>query len=175
MSESDAPTSVDTVGQQDTLDTVELATAVLVRNFELLRRRSDIYTELDRSEYLLLRSLESAASADIRSLAAALGLDPSTVGRQIATMQRKGLVTRQLDPSDRRCSLISPTAKGQHKMANTKRKRRQSLTDTLGDWTDRELREFGEHLRRYNRAIAQQYLAIRPQPRPAVEPLANQP
>ena len=40
------------------LDEIELATAVLTRNFELLRRRSDVYTDLDRAEYLLLRTLD---------------------------------------------------------------------------------------------------------------------
>ncbi|WP_020495731.1 MarR family winged helix-turn-helix transcriptional regulator [Sciscionella marina] len=173
MSEDDALTSVDVPEQPDTLDTVELATAVLVRNFELLRRRSDIYTTLDRSEYLLLRSLETTNSADIRSLAAALGLDPSTVGRQIAAMQHKGLVTRRSDPHDRRCSLISATAEGRSRMADTKGKRRQSLSETLDDWTDDELRAFAEHLQRYNRAIARQFLESPAQPRPTLEPLAH--
>jgi DNA-binding transcriptional ArsR family regulator len=77
----------------DPLEAIEIASAVLMRNFELLRRRSDIYAELDRSEYLLLRALQQTGPADIGMLAAALGLDPSTAGRQVAAMQRKGLVS----------------------------------------------------------------------------------
>jgi hypothetical protein len=42
----------------DALDVLELATAVLVRNFELLRRRTGVYADLDQSEYLLLRTLD---------------------------------------------------------------------------------------------------------------------
>lgn len=154
----------------EAIDVVEIATAVMVRNFELLRRRSDIYSDLDRSEYLLLRMLERAGSADIRSLACALGLDPSTVGRQVAALERKKLVTRRPDPTDRRCSLISSTAEGQRRMESTRQRRRQSIVEALGDWDERELREFGDYVRRYNAAIARQYLLDQPPHRQQLGP-----
>ena len=83
------------------LDEIELATAVLTRNFELLRRRSDVYTDLDRAEYLLLRTLEDLGPVGISALAAALGVDASTAGRQLTAMQAKGLVERTPAPTDR--------------------------------------------------------------------------
>ena len=61
------------VDTAEALDVLELATAVLARNFELLRRRSDVYKELDKSEYLLLRTLDQIGPVDISSLASAVG------------------------------------------------------------------------------------------------------
>ena len=146
------------VPTEDALDVVERATAVLARNFELLRRRSDIYTSLDRSEYLLLRTLVENGPADIGTVAAALGLDPSTAGRQVGGMQNKGLVERAPAREDRRRSIITPTAQGKRAMRLTRQRRRAATDQLLGDWADADLHQFAELLSRYNQAIAEQYL-----------------
>jgi DNA-binding MarR family transcriptional regulator len=143
---------------EDALDVVERATAVLTRNFELLRRRSDIYTSLDRSEYLLLRTLVEHGPADISTVAAALGLDPSTAGRQVGGMQSKGLVERAPAQDDRRRSIITPTAQGKRAMRLTKQRRRAATEQLLGDWADTDLRQLADLLSRYNQAVATQYL-----------------
>lgn len=152
-------TSTPTVPQvDDALDVVELATAVLARNFELLRRRSDIYTSLDRAEYLLMRTLVDIGPADIRTVAAALGLDPSTAGRQVGGMQAKGLVDRAPAADDRRRSIITPTVQGKRAMRLTRQRRRAATAELLGQWTDADLRQLGELLNRYNSAVGHRYL-----------------
>ena len=118
---------------EDALDVVERATAVLTRNFELLRRRSDIYTSLDRSEYLLLRTLVENGPADIGTMAAELGLDPSTVGRQVGGMRTKGLVERTPAQDDRRRGIITPTAQGKRAMKLTRQRRRAATDQLIGD------------------------------------------
>ncbi|MFI5606492.1 MarR family winged helix-turn-helix transcriptional regulator [Amycolatopsis sp. NPDC051903] len=142
----------------DTLDVLELATAVLVRNFELLRRRTDTYAELDQSEYLALRTLDELGSADIGTLAGALGLDPSTVGRQASVMLGKGLVERSPSAADRRRSILTPTEEGRHRMRLTQSRRRRTAAGLLSDWSEDELRSFGTLLTRYNKAVATKYL-----------------
>jgi DNA-binding MarR family transcriptional regulator len=146
-------------GRHDPLDVVEKATAQLTRNFEMLRRRSDIYSELDKAGYLLLRTLEEMGPTDIGSLAAAIGLDPSTAGRQVAVMQEKGLVDRAPDPADRRRSIISPTGEGHRRMVGTRCRRRGAMGELLSDWSDEDLSTLGRMLTRYNHAVAQRYLA----------------
>jgi DNA-binding MarR family transcriptional regulator len=147
-----------TLPTDDALDVVERATAVLARNFELLRRRSDIYTSLDRSEYLLLRTLVDIGPADIRTVAAALGLDPSTAGRQVGGMQSKGLVDRAPAEDDRRRSIITPTTAGKRAMQLTRQRRRAATAQLLGQWTDADLHQLADLLSRYNLAVAEQYL-----------------
>ena len=140
------------------LDVLELATAVLVRNFELLRRRSDVYKELDKSEYLLLRTLDQLGPVDISTLASAVGLDPSTAGRQVTGMRDRELVTKMHDSTDRRRCIIAPTELGLELMALTRQRRLATSAELLGDWTPDELRTFAELLTRHNDAVAARYL-----------------
>lgn len=139
------------------LDVIEVASAVLVRNFELLRRREA--RDLDRSEYLLLRTLDAAGPSDICSLAAALGLDPSTAGRQVTVLAGKDLVRRTPAESDRRRSMVSPTDDGLDRMRAERDRRRHDTAELLADWNDEDLRTLGEMFTRYNRAVAQRYLS----------------
>lgn len=139
------------------LDVIEVASAVLVRNFELLRRRTGD-RELDRSEYLLLRTLDAAGPSDICSLAAALGLDPSTAGRQVTVLAGKDLVRRTPAQSDRRRSMISPTDEGLARMGAERDRRRRDTAELLAEWSDEDLRTLGEMFTRYNRAVAGKYL-----------------
>ncbi|MBW0102871.1 MarR family transcriptional regulator [Pseudonocardia sp. KRD-291] len=138
------------------LDVIEVASAVLVRNFELLRRRGD--RDLDRSEYLLLRTLDAVGPSDICSLAAALGLDPSTAGRQVTVLAGKDLVRRTPAESDRRRSIISPTDDGLARMRAERDRRRQDTAGLLAGWSEDDLGTLGEMFTRYNRAVAQRYL-----------------
>jgi DNA-binding MarR family transcriptional regulator len=146
------------VDTAEALDVLELATAVLARNFELLRRRSDVYKELDKSEYLLLRTLDQIGPVDISSLASAVGLDPSTAGRQVTVMQGRGLVTKIADAADRRRCIIAPTEQGLALMALTRQRRLAVSAELLSDWTPDELRTFAELLTRHNDAVAARYL-----------------
>ncbi|MFI9387293.1 MarR family winged helix-turn-helix transcriptional regulator [Kutzneria sp. NPDC052558] len=140
------------------LDVLELATAVLNRNFELLRRRTEVYKELDRSEYLLLRTLDEIGPADVSTLAGALGLDPSTAGRQVTTMRTRELVTKIHDTADRRRCIIAPTEQGLELMELTRQRRLAVSAELLADWTPEELHTFAELLTRHNDAVAARYL-----------------
>lgn len=144
--------------RRQALSAVERQTAVLMRHFELLNRRTDIHQQLDRSEYLLLRALEDSGAMNINALAAQLGLDPSTAGRQLAGLQRAGLVERTPDPADRRCNVITPTAEGLERMRHVRRQRTEFTAELLTGWTDEELRTFDTILGKYNRTVAQRYL-----------------
>ena len=146
------------VDTAEALDVLELATAVLVRNFELLRRRSEVYKELDKSEYLLLRTLDQTGPADVSTLANALGLDPSTAGRQVTGMRSRELVTKIHDSTDRRRCIIAPTELGLELMALTRQRRLGVTAELLNDWTPDELRTFAELLTRHNDAVAARYM-----------------
>ncbi|MGN6244363.1 MAG: MarR family winged helix-turn-helix transcriptional regulator [Motilibacteraceae bacterium] len=142
----------------DALDLIELQSAVLVRHFELLRRRSDVYQELERAEYLLLRTLEDVGPTDICGLAATLGVDQSTAGRQVTAMTERGLVRREPSPTDRRRSIVSPTARGRRLVASVRERRRAATAQLLAGWTDEDLTLLGTMFRRYNDAVADAYL-----------------
>jgi DNA-binding MarR family transcriptional regulator len=142
----------------DPLDVIELATAVLVRNFELLRRRGAVHNHLDRAEYLLLRTLATTGPADICTLGAGLGLDPSTVGRQVSAMAGKGLVERRQDETDRRRTVVSPTTSGLADLRAERAARRAATATLLSGWAEQDLEALGDMFTRYNKAITEHYL-----------------
>jgi len=140
------------------LSAVERQTAILTRHFELLHRRTDIHDSLDRAEYLLLRALDEGGPMRINALATLLGLDPSTAGRQVAALQAGGLVEREPDPADRRCTVVTPTAEGLDRMRHVRRRRTEMVAELLDGWSDEELRTFDTILDKYNKAVAERYL-----------------
>ena len=144
------------------LDVIERQTAVLVRHFEMLNRRTAVHDDLDRAEYLMLRTLDDCGPMDINSLAATLGLDPSTAGRQLSALQQAGLTTRSPDPEDRRRSIVAPTDEGLRAMERVRQRRTDSLADLLADWSQADLDTLGAMFGRYNRAVAAKHLAPAP-------------
>lgn len=144
------------------LAVIERQTAVLTRHFEMLHRRTDVHEDLDRAEYLMLRTLDDCGSMDINGLATALGLDPSTAGRQVAVLQGAGLVERCPDPADRRRSIITPTGEGLRQMEAVRERRTRNMAELLSDWSEEDLRTLGVMFERYNRAVAAKHLTATP-------------
>ena len=145
-------------GSSGALDMIEHQAAVLVRHFELLSRRTDIHDELDRAEYLLLRTLAESGPQDINTLACALGLDPSTAGRQVAALQADGLVARAPAAADRRRSIVTPTEDGLRRMAEVRARRTESIAGLLADWPEADLHTLGAMFAKYNAAVAAHFL-----------------
>ena len=140
------------------LAVIERQTAVLIRHIELLYRRTDLHDDLDRASYLLLRTLADCGPMDINGLAAALGLDPSTAGRQVCVLKDAGLVVRSPAPEDRRRSIVTPTEAGLRLMETVRGRRTENLADLLAGWSGDDLAALGAMFEKYNRAIAAKYL-----------------
>ncbi|MFI9601131.1 MarR family winged helix-turn-helix transcriptional regulator [Streptomyces sp. NPDC052043] len=140
------------------IDVIEFQTAMLVRNLELIRRRSDFYQEVDRAGYLLLRALDVVGPSDIVTLATELGLDASTVARQVAAMAKVGFVTRTA-ADDRRRTIVAPTAEGRDAMDAVCRRRRTGTAEMLADWSEEDRRAIAGLFARYNQAITDRFLA----------------
>ncbi|MCX2730298.1 MarR family winged helix-turn-helix transcriptional regulator [Saccharopolyspora sp. NFXS83] len=146
----------------DPLDVIEFQTAVLVRNLEMLCRRGDLYQEVDRAGYLLLRTLIARGPSDITCLAAALGLDPSTTGRQVLAAQRAGYVTRAPGGADRRRSIVHVTGPGVDAVDAVHARRRTCTEAMLTGWSEQDLRVLSDVITRYNQAIADEFLDTDP-------------
>ncbi|MFB8279996.1 MarR family winged helix-turn-helix transcriptional regulator [Nocardia colli] len=59
-----------------------------------------------------LWQIEPSATPSMRQLAAALGCDPSTVTFLADRLQEKGLITREIDPANRRAKIVTLTERG---------------------------------------------------------------
>lgn len=140
------------------IDVIELQTAVIGRNVEMFRRRGEVYIELDPAEYLLLRTLDDLGAMDIRTLACAVGVDPSTAGRQIGAMHSAGLVDREPSAEDRRRTIISVTAEGLRRTEIVRNRRRDNLRGLLEDWSPEDVETLGVMFGRYNAAVSDRYV-----------------
>ena len=148
-----------TVNEADALDLVETEMAVLARALERLNRRSEIYRDLDRASYLIARTLESTGPVSINGLANALGLDATTVTRQVATMQEARLTLRRADPNDRRVSMISLSQHGRRLMRAVQDARKERIAMLLRDWTEDDRRDLGRLLARFNEELTRDVIA----------------
>lgn len=137
------------------LSRLETELAVLARTLEGLSRRSRIHRDLDRASYLLARTLSTEGPTSIGGLATALGLDATTVTRQVATMEGAGLVVRRTDPDDGRVRLIELTARGRERMDEVQEAREARIGELVAGWTAGEQRDFAELLGRFNDALLQ--------------------
>jgi DNA-binding MarR family transcriptional regulator len=138
------------VNQADGLDLIETELAVLTRTLEGMHRRSELYRELDRASYLMARTLDTTGPVSINRLASILGLDATTVTRQVATMEATKLVVRRSDPSDGRISLISLSPKGRRTMRAVQLARKERIASLLDDWAEDDRRQLGRLLARFN-------------------------
>jgi DNA-binding MarR family transcriptional regulator len=150
-------------GSLEAIDKIEHQTAVLVRNFELLYRHTDLHDEMDRAQYLLLRTLSEIGPQDINTLATSLGLDPSTVGRQVLALSQQGLAERAPAPNDRRRSIVTPTAEGLRRMEGVRTRRAENIADLLDDWSEAELHTLGAMFTKYNLSVARKFLTSAPE------------
>jgi DNA-binding MarR family transcriptional regulator len=126
----------------------------LARMIALLARHNEPEVTVDRAGYVLLRTLERIGPASINTIAAAVGLDGSTVTRQVSAMKDLGLVQREINPGDRRSCIISPTAEGHELMRHMRRQRRSSLDLVTSDWTEDDRSALGRLLAKLNDSIA---------------------
>ena len=132
----------------------------LEREIALLLRRSraistrlagQLHPDLDGAAYGLLALLEDAGPLRASDLVLRLGLDKSTVSRQIGTLAELGLVDRAADPADGRAQVLTPSAEGSARLAEIRNVRRARWEADLSGWPDEDVAALAELLSRLNR------------------------
>lgn len=140
---------------QDVLGTIELEVAQLLRRAERTHASGAPGTPrrgraLDRSGYLLLHTLGTHGPQNVNVLAGRLGLDASTVTRQVVALERAGHVRRTRDPRDGRAVVVEPTTAGLDELAVHRDARADLYADVLGDWSRLDRALLAELLGRLN-------------------------
>jgi DNA-binding MarR family transcriptional regulator len=114
---------------------------------DAIRTRAGI--NLDRATYGVLARLGELAPARLSDLAQELGVDMSTVSRQVQSLEQKGLVDRRPDPVDGRAVRLELTRKGRAVLAKLKAAWQETVADVLRDWQPVDIRRFAELLERF--------------------------
>jgi DNA-binding MarR family transcriptional regulator len=130
------------------------------REIGLLLRRSraisarlsrELHPDLDGAAYGLLALLQDAGPLRASDLVARLGLDKSTVSRQVSTLVTLGLVTREADPADGRAHVLSTSPEGAARLSRIRDARRARWEADLADWPTEDVARLGDLLARLNR------------------------
>ena len=111
---------------------------------------------LERAEFIILRQLAEAGPQSVGALARALLLDDSTMTRQVAALEQKGLAERRPDPTDRRAGLIAVTPPGEKAMREMRILRAARISRYVAGWTDAERRMLGTLLARLNATLIEE-------------------
>jgi DNA-binding MarR family transcriptional regulator len=109
--------------------------------------------DLDRSAYAILCRLDDNGPQRLGALATVFGLDPSTITRQVQSLERAGLAQRTTDPRDRRVSLLSLSDPGLEAVQATRQHRRGELNRVLADWDDADVNAFASLLEQFNASL----------------------
>jgi DNA-binding MarR family transcriptional regulator len=130
------------------------------REIGLLLRRSraisarlsrELHPDLDGAAYGLLALLQDTGPLRAGDLVARLGLDKSTVSRQVSTLVALGLVTREADPVDGRAQVLSTSPEGTARLSRIRDARRARWEADLAGWPTEDVARLGELLARLNR------------------------
>jgi DNA-binding MarR family transcriptional regulator len=131
----------------------------LEREIGLLLRRSraisarlarEVHPDLDGASYGLLALLQDAGPLRAGDLVARLGLDKSTVSRQLTSLVSLGLVTRTPDPDDARAQVLAPSPEGSARLARIREARRARWESDLRDWPPQDIATLASLLARFN-------------------------
>ncbi|MER6410645.1 MarR family winged helix-turn-helix transcriptional regulator [Streptomyces humidus] len=145
-----------TVGDTGLLDTLQHEVAVFARRAEQTRLGGvgQVRNSMDRAAYLLLNRLDNEGPMGVKALAASMGIDSSTVTRQVAPLVDTGLVKRTSHPEDGRAVVLQLSPRGQARLEEVRSSRRQLMAELTDDWTPQEREDFCSLLTRFNTALS---------------------
>lgn len=109
--------------------------------------------DVDRAAYMHLVRIAALGPMRLSDLAADLGVELSTVSRQIAALEAKGYVVRSVDPDDRRAVLIDLSPAGGAAMKKMRNAWQATIQDLLVDWKHSDVDRLAKLLERFNESL----------------------
>jgi DNA-binding MarR family transcriptional regulator len=131
----------------DAIDGIHRELNVLARRVRSEAHR--LHPDLSFVAYTLLGHVNATGGCRAVDLAGLYQLDKSTVSRQVADLERRGLLERG---PGARGQLLRVTAAGRAELAAAAAGQRAALARRLDGWDGADLRAFAGYLERYNAA-----------------------
>lgn len=135
------------------------ATAEVEQELAMMFRRArkmsssvatEVHPELDPASYSLLLMVADSGSLRAMDMAERIGLDKSTVSRQIAHLVRLDLLRRVPDPEDGRARLIQLSDTGRARLDEARKSRSRRLRADFAQWSTDDLHQFARLLGKLN-------------------------
>jgi DNA-binding MarR family transcriptional regulator len=109
-----------------------------------------VHPQLDPALYALLMDIVAVAPARSVELAQSRGVSKSVISRQVAALEKLGLIGRQPDPTDARASIITLTNDGRKAARTIDTARRKHLKRLFDDLSADDLAQIASSLGRLN-------------------------
>ncbi|MFJ6721245.1 MULTISPECIES: MarR family winged helix-turn-helix transcriptional regulator [unclassified Streptomyces] len=154
---SDLPTAAETPAEAGLLDALQHQVAVFARRAEQTRLGGvgQARNSMDRAAYLLLNRLDLEGPMGVKALAGGMGIDSSTVTRQVAPLVDSGLVKRTSHPEDGRAVVLALSPRGLARLEEVRSSRRELMARVTRDWTEEEREAFTSLLTRFNVSLSE--------------------
>ncbi|GAA4667775.1 MarR family winged helix-turn-helix transcriptional regulator [Streptomyces buecherae] len=138
------------------LDSLQHQVAVFARRAEQTRLGGvgQARNSMDRAAYLLLNRLDQEGEMGVKKLALSMGIDSSTVTRQVAPLVDTGMVKRTSHPEDGRAVVLQLSPRGKARLEEVRSSRRELMAIATEDWTADERDQFCTLLTRFNAALS---------------------
>ncbi|MDH6225325.1 MULTISPECIES: MarR family transcriptional regulator [Streptomyces] len=153
------------------LESLQYQMALFARRAEQTRLGAvgRLRDSMDRAAYLLLNRLEQEGPMGVKALAAGMGIDSSTVTRQVAPLVEAGLVRRTSHPEDGRAVVLDLSVRGRSRLEEVRSSRRRLMAELTEDWSEEERQVFCVLLTRMNDAFSER-MAVQSGGRFSAEP-----
>ncbi|GHJ35307.1 MarR family transcriptional regulator [Streptomyces sp. TS71-3] len=155
-----------TAGDTGLLDALQHQVAVFARRAEQTRLGGvgQVRNSMDRAAYLLLNRLDNEGPMGVKALAASMGIDSSTVTRQVAPLVDTGLVKRTSHPEDGRAVVLELSPRGHARLDEVRSSRRELMAQLTDGWDAEEREQFCTLLTRFNTALSARQAAAQGTP-----------
>ncbi|MET7638190.1 MarR family transcriptional regulator [Streptomyces sp. NPDC005438] len=152
---SDAVDEQTAAGQ--VLETMQHQVALFARRAEQTRLGGvgQVRNSMDRAAYLLLNRLDQQGPMGVKALAEGMGIDSSTVTRQVAPLVDSGLVSRASHPDDGRAVVLRLSERGKQRLDEVRASRRELMAQLTDSWDEDDRRAFCALLTRFNTALSE--------------------
>ena len=127
---------------------------LVAKKLTRLQRREIVGAELTPSQYSVLNLLWQKDGRQFNELASACCCSPSTITGVVDTLERKGLVTRESNPEDRRSLLVRLTGEGRE-LERATPALEMIFEDCCGGLGSEDLQQLSILLRKLNDTLAE--------------------
>lgn len=154
---SDLPAAAEAPAGSGLLDALQHQVAVFARRAEQTRLGGvgQARNSMDRAAYLLLNRLDLEGPMGVKALAGGMGIDSSTVTRQVAPLVDGGLVKRTSHPEDGRAVVLALSARGLARLEEVRASRRELMARVTDGWAEEEREVFTTLLTRFNLSLSE--------------------
>ena len=144
-----------TVRRAEVLGELESEVGVMLRRIRrvIADRARAVHVDLAPSSYLMLTYVAENGPMRASEIAEQFDIDKGAISRQVALLERVGLVAREPDPHDGRAQRLVVTDEGRKRIEDARNGRRRLLREQLDQWPAEEVATLARLLGRYNQQM----------------------